>query len=91
MCVWQWCSEEITKYISDNLPYAFCEQIGKEIRDISDEIPFEIPDSWEWVRFSNLVNFSMGKTPPRKETEYWENPIYPWVSIADMPADGTVL
>jgi len=91
MCVWQWCSEEITKYISDNLPYAFCEQIGNEIRDISDEIPFEIPDSWEWVRFSNLVNFSMGKTPPRKETEYWENPIYPWVSIADMPADGTVL
>ena len=91
MCVWQWCSEEITKYISDNLPYAYCEQIGKEIRDISDEIPFEIPDSWEWVRFSNLVNFSMGKTPPRKETEYWENPIYPWVSIADMPADGTVL
>lgn len=73
------------------MPYAFCEQIGKEIKDISDEIPFEIPESWEWVRFSNLVNFSMGKTPPRKETEYWENPIYPWVSIADMPADGTVL
>ena len=73
------------------MPYAFCEQIGNEIRDISDEIPFEIPDSWEWVRFSNLVNFSIGKTPPRKETEYWENPIYPWVSIADMPADGTVL
>ncbi|MGN1303423.1 MAG: restriction endonuclease subunit S [Oscillospiraceae bacterium] len=76
---------------SHNLPYAYCEQIGKEIRDISDEIPFEIPESWEWIRFSNLVNFSMGKTPPRKETEYWENPIYPWVSIADMPADGTVL
>ena len=73
------------------MPYAYCEQICKEIRDISDEIPFEIPDSWEWVRFSTLVNFSMGKTPPRKETEYWENPIYPWVSIADMPADGTVL
>ena len=84
-------SSEIFRGAAHNLPYAFCEQIGKEIRDISDEIPFEIPDSWEWVRFSNLVNFSMGKTPPRKETEYWENPIYPWVSIADMPADGTVL
>ena len=34
------------------MPYAFCEQIGKEIRDISDEIPFEIPDSWEWCRLS---------------------------------------
>ena len=84
-------SSEIFRGAAHNLPYAFCEQIGNEIRDISDEIPFEIPDSWEWVRFSNLVNFSMGKTPPRKETEYWENPIYPWVSIADMPADGTVL
>jgi type I restriction enzyme S subunit len=84
-------SSEIFRGATHNLPYAFCEQIGNEIRDISDEIPFEIPDSWEWVRFSNLVNFSMGKTPPRKETEYWENPIYPWVSIADMPADGTVL
>ena len=84
-------SSEIFRGASRNLPYAFCEQIGKGIRDISDEIAFEIPESWEWVRFSNLVNFSMGKTPPRKETEYWENPIYPWVSIADMPADGTVL
>ena len=37
---------------SCNLPYTFCEQIGKEIRDISDEIPFEIPDSWEWARLS---------------------------------------
>ena len=34
------------------MPYTFCEQIGKEIRDISDEIPFEIPDSWEWARLS---------------------------------------
>ena len=43
---------------SDNLPYAFCEQIGKEIRDISDEIPFEIPDSWEWVRIEYLAKSS---------------------------------
>ena len=37
-------------FYSDNLPYAYCEQIGKEIRDVSDEIPFDIPDSCEWVR-----------------------------------------
>ncbi len=45
---------------SDNLPYAFCEQIGKEIRDISDEIPFEIPDSWCWCRFNDLYSLSNG-------------------------------
>ena len=37
------------------MPYAFCEQIGKEIKDISDEIPFEIPESWEWTSIGNIA------------------------------------
>ena len=57
---------------------------------MADEVPFDIPDSWEWVRFKDLVDYSMGKTPPRKETEYWSNGTLPWVSIADLVADGTV-
>ena len=32
----------------------------------------------------------MGKTPPQKETEYWSDTTLPWVSIADLVADGTV-
>ena len=76
--------------LSDNLPYTFLEQRGKETVDISDEIPFEIPESWEWLRFCNLVNYSMGKTPPRKEADYWNNPVYNWVSIADMVSDGHI-
>ena len=63
------CSEEITKYISDNLPYAYCEQIGKEIRDISDEIPFEIPDSWEWVRLGSIV-YNRGQMKPTSDFCY---------------------
>jgi len=71
------------------LPY---EKIGKnEPVCIADEVPFDIPESWEWVRFKNLVSYSMGKTPPRKESEYWTEPVYPWVSIADMNADSTIL
>ena len=34
------------------MPY---EKIGKEVRCIADEIPFEIPDSWEWVRLGMIV------------------------------------
>ena len=49
---------------SCNLPYAFCEQIGKEIKDISDEIPFEIPESWEWCRFGNaMINRDSERIP----------------------------
>ena len=54
------------------------------------DTPFDIPDSWEWIRFKDLVDYSMGKTPPRKETEYWSNGTLPWVSIADLVTDGTV-
>ena len=54
------------------------------------DTPFDIPESWEWIRFKDLVDYSMGKTPPRKETEYWINGTIPWVSIADLVADGTV-
>lgn len=58
-------SSEIFRGASRNLPYAFCEQIGKVIRDISDEVPFEIPDSWEWCRLSDLAikEIKRGKSP----------------------------
>ena len=70
------------------MPY---EKVGKnEPICIADEVPFDIPENWEWVRFKNLVSYNMGKTPPRKESEYWENATYPWVSIADLVLDDTV-
>ena len=73
---------------ADNLPY---EKVGNnEPVCIADEVPFDIPDSWEWVRFSSVVNYSMGKTPQRKATEYWNNPTHSWVSIADMVTDGHI-
>ena len=54
-----------------------------------DEIPFEIPKSWKWVRFYDIVRFKIGKTPPRAEPEWWSNDI-PWVSISDMSDYGKV-
>ena len=58
---------------------------NKKIEPITEEdIPFDIPDSWEWIRFGEMVFYNMGKTPPRAELEWWNND-FPWISIADMP------
>ena len=46
---------------TDNSPYTFLEKIGDEIRDISDEIPFDIPESWEWVRLGEVFQHNTGK------------------------------
>ena len=62
-------SSEIFRGASRNLPYAYCEQIGKDIRDISDEIPFEIPDSWEWVRLGSIV-YNRGQMKPTSDFCY---------------------
>ncbi|MCU6705742.1 Type I restriction enzyme EcoKI specificity protein [uncultured Ruminococcus sp.] len=69
-------SSEIFRGATHNLPYAFCEQIGKEIRDISDDIPFEIPESWEWVRLSSICTKLVDgdHNPPKGEkstTQYY--------------------
>ena len=53
-----------------------------------DDILYDLPDNWVWVRFADMVAFNSGKTPQRQNTSYWNNNAYPWVSIADMIADG---
>ena len=55
-----------------------------------EDIPFDIPSTWTWIRFGNLVSYNMGKTPPRAESQWWGNGV-PWVSIADMPESGHIL
>ena len=44
---------------ADNLPY---EKIGKnDPVCIADEVPFEIPESWEWVRLGSVCQLNDGK------------------------------
>lgn len=57
---------------------------NKKIEPLPSKFPFEIPNSWQWVRFGNLCHFVAGRTPPRKESVYWNTGEYPWFSIADM-------
>ncbi|WP_287368695.1 restriction endonuclease subunit S, partial [Prevotella sp.] len=40
----------------------YYEQIGKNLIDITDEIPFEIPNNWVWTRLSNVANIYTGNS-----------------------------
>ena len=41
---------------------SYYEKIGDETRCIDDELPFEIPDTWEWTRMRNLMQVIGGVT-----------------------------
>ena len=62
----------------------YYEQIGRDTIDISNEILFDLPCNWQWVRFGQIVRMSIGKTPARGEVSYWSQATIPWVSISDM-------
>jgi len=49
-----------------------------------DEISFEVPESWKWIRICDLGYFSSGKTPAMSEPQYWKNGNFPWVTSKDM-------
>ncbi len=66
----------------------YYEKIGSETKDITDEIPFEIPDSWEWVRLGNIGNWKAGSTPNRVNSAYYNGNI-PWLKTGDLN-DGVI-
>lgn len=61
----------------------------KSLPEISeDEIPFDIPESWTWVRVGTIGSWSSGATPPRTQSEYYGGNI-PWLKTGDLN-DGYV-
>ena len=61
---------------------------SKPLPEITDaEKPFDIPDSWEWVRLKDLGQFSSGKTPSKQVPSNWENGIVNWFTSKDIKSD----
>ena len=54
---------------------SYYEKIGDEVRCIDEEIPFDIPDTWIWMRLSSICSLNSGKSI--KVRQLTDDGIYP--------------
>ena len=82
--------DKIDSFIYKGDDNRYYEKVGSEVKDITEDLPFEIPDTWVWTRFSQIVSFGLGKTPDRHTDKFWSSGIYPWFAISDLQEKATV-
>ena len=59
----------VESYIFKGDDNRYYEKIGTEKQDISEEIPFDIPQSWVWVKVGNLFRHNTGKALNASDTK----------------------
>ncbi len=55
---------------------------------LNEEMPFQIPESWNWVRLGDLGNSQTGTTPPSNNQSYYGDHI-PFIGPGDIK-DGSI-
>ena len=51
----------VDSYIYKGDDNCYYEKVGSEVKNISEEIPFDIPETWEWIRLGTLFQHNTGK------------------------------
>ena len=64
----------------------YYEQIGKNCVDITEEIPFEIPNNWIWTRMGQIGDWGAGSTPQRGNQDYYGGNIL-WLKTGELNND----
>ena len=61
----------------------YYEQVNKKCLDITEQIPFEIPENWVWVRMGQIGNWGAGSTPQRGDANYYNGKIL-WLKTGEL-------
>lgn len=54
----------------------YYEQIGKKCVDITEKLPFDLPNNWIWCRLGNLVSITSGENLTSKQMHNGKIPVY---------------
>lgn len=49
-----------------------------------EEIPYELPQGWQWVRLGEIGDWGSGSTPNRSRFDYYNNGTIPWLKTGDL-------
>jgi type I restriction enzyme S subunit len=63
------------------------------VKCIESEIPFEVPEGWQWARLGVLGELSRGKSKhrPRNDSKLFKSGIYPLIQTGDVAkAEGLI-
>jgi type I restriction enzyme S subunit len=64
----------------------------KPLSDIDEEeIPYDIPDNWCWVRLGEITRIINGFTPPRNNPDFWSSKDISWFTVNDIRNQGHVI
>lgn len=62
----------------------------KPMPEIQEEdIPFDIPNNWRWIKTGDICDCGAGATPPRTEKSYYDNGVIPWLKTGEL-TDGYI-
>ena len=63
------------------------EQVGSAPKQ--DEVPFELPSKWKWVRAAYLGDWKSGQTPSRSNQAFWDHGSILWLKSGEI-TDGLI-
>ena len=78
-------------YIFKGDDNCYYEKIGNNDPVKLEDLPFDIPDNWMWIKVKEIFDIRNGFTPLRTEAKYWENADINWFTVEDIRNQGRLI
>ena len=72
------------------MPFYILEAHKKHYEKFADgsvqeiDVPYDIPENWEWVKLGSIGIWNSGATPPKANCSYYSSATIPWLLTGDL-------